>query len=71
LGVLAAAHWVCRRLAHDLVVVEGVTPDQLGPVLARSQIVVYELVNESTDLESVFLSLTGPQTPSTPGVAGP
>jgi len=70
LGVLAAAHWVCRRLAHDLVVVEGVTPDQLGPVLARSQIVVYELVNESTDLESVFLSLTGPQTPSTPGVAG-
>jgi hypothetical protein len=38
--------------------VESVTPDQLGPVLARSQIVVYELVNQSTDLESVFLSLT-------------
>jgi ABC-2 type transport system ATP-binding protein len=58
LGVMAAAHWTSRRLAHDLVLVESVTPDQLGPVLARSQIVVYELVNQSTDLESVFLSLT-------------
>jgi len=38
-----------------------VTPDRLGPVLAQSQIVVYELINQSTDLESVFLSLTGPE----------
>ncbi len=59
-GVLAAAHWVSRRLSPDLVMVEGVTPEQLGPVLARSQIVTYELINQSTDLESVFLSLTGP-----------
>ena len=65
-GVLAAAHWVSRRLAHDLVLVEDVSPDQLGPVLARSQIVVYELMHQSTDLESVFLALTGPEVPSGP-----
>jgi len=65
-GVLTAAHWPFRRLAHDLVVVEGVTPSELGPVLARSQIVVYELVSESTDLESVFLSLTAPELPRPP-----
>jgi ABC-2 type transport system ATP-binding protein len=58
-GVIAAAHWTSRRLSDDLVVVEGVTPDQLGPVLARTQIVVHELINQSTDLESLFLSLTG------------
>jgi ABC-2 type transport system ATP-binding protein len=58
-GVLAAAHWTARRLSHDLVLVEGVTPELLGPLLARSQIVTYELVNQSTDLEAVFLSLTG------------
>jgi ABC-2 type transport system ATP-binding protein len=57
-GVLAAAHWPFRRLAHDLVLVEGVTAAELGPVLARAQIVVYELVSRSTELESVFLSLT-------------
>jgi ABC-2 type transport system ATP-binding protein len=66
LGVMAAAHWVARRLADDLVLVEGVTPDQLGPVLARAQIVVYELINQGTDLESVFLSLTGPAVPTGP-----
>jgi ABC-2 type transport system ATP-binding protein len=58
-GVLAAAHWASRRLSEDLVLVEGVTPELLGPVLARSQIVTYELLNQSTDLEAVFLSLTG------------
>jgi ABC-2 type transport system ATP-binding protein len=72
LGVLGAAHWASRRLAHDLVVVEDVSPDQLGPVLARSQIVVYELVNQGTDLESVFLALTGPEMPGVPAPpAGP
>ncbi|MGH9047327.1 MAG: ABC transporter ATP-binding protein [Acidimicrobiales bacterium] len=61
LGVLVAAHWQARRLSEDLVLVDDVGPEQLGPVLARSQIVVYELVHERTDLESVFLSLTGPE----------
>jgi len=61
LGVMAAARFPARRLTEDLVRVEGVTPNRLGPVLAQSQIVVYELINQSTDLESVFLSLTGPE----------
>lgn len=60
-AVLAAAHWTSRRLSQDLVLVEGITPELLGPVLARSQIVTYELINQSTDLEAVFLSLTGPE----------
>jgi ABC-2 type transport system ATP-binding protein len=47
-----------RRLAHDLVAVDGVTPEQLGPLLATNQIVLYELTNEGADLESIFLELT-------------
>ena len=33
-------------------------PEQVGPLLASNQIVLYELVQEGGDLESVFLSLT-------------
>ena len=47
-----------RRLAHDLVAMDGVTPEQLGPLLASHQIVLYELTTEGADLESIFLSLT-------------
>ena len=37
---------------------DGVTPEQVGPLLATNQIVLYELAQEGGDLESVFLSLT-------------
>ena len=37
---------------------DGVTPEQVGPLLASNQIVLYELIQEGGDLESVFLSLT-------------
>ncbi|MGP8059701.1 MAG: ABC transporter ATP-binding protein [Acidimicrobiales bacterium] len=47
-----------RREAADVVVVEGVTPEYLGPILARYQIVTYELTSEGTNLEELFLSLT-------------
>jgi ABC-2 type transport system ATP-binding protein len=47
-----------RREAPDVVVVEGVTPEYLGPILARYQIVTYELSHEGSNLEDVFLSLT-------------
>ena len=41
---------------------DGVTPEQVGPLLASNQIVLYELTQEGADLESVFLSLTaGPR----------
>ncbi|HXW38183.1 MAG TPA: ABC transporter ATP-binding protein [Acidimicrobiales bacterium] len=68
-GVLAAAHWPSRRLSQDLVLVEGLTAELLGPLLARSQIVIYELINQSTDLEAAFLSLTGPDIEPAPGEA--
>ena len=37
---------------------DSVTPEQVGPLLAPNQIVLYELTQEGADLESVFLSLT-------------
>jgi ABC-2 type transport system ATP-binding protein len=68
-GTLAAAHWDAQRVADDVVVVEGVPVEELGPVLARNQIVIHELVNESVDLESIFLSLTSAAPPPPPGGA--
>jgi hypothetical protein len=56
--VLTHAGTRFRRLSHDLVAVDGMTPEQLGPLLATNQIVLYELTNEGADLESIFLSLT-------------
>jgi hypothetical protein len=41
-----------------LVAVDGMTPEQLGPLLASNQIILYELTNQGADLEAIFLSLT-------------
>jgi ABC-2 type transport system ATP-binding protein len=57
-AVLTEAGARFRRLAVDVVAVDGMTPEQLGPLLASNQIVLYELTNEGADLESIFLSLT-------------
>jgi ABC-2 type transport system ATP-binding protein len=57
-AVLADAGVPHRRLGHDEVAMDGVKPEQVGPLLAQNQIVLYELVQEGGDLESVFLSLT-------------
>jgi ABC-2 type transport system ATP-binding protein len=56
--VLTGTNIRFRRLSQDLVAIDGVTPEQLGPLLASNQIVLYELTNEGADLESIFLSLT-------------
>ncbi|MGO8864115.1 MAG: ABC transporter ATP-binding protein [Acidimicrobiales bacterium] len=56
--VLTSANMRFRRLAHDLVAVDGVTPEVLGPLLASNQIILYELTAEGADLESIFLELT-------------
>jgi hypothetical protein len=40
------------------VLVEGASPEQLGPILAGNQLVIYELTQETQGLESVFLELT-------------
>ena len=57
-AVLTDADVRFRRLSVDLVAVDGMSPEQLGPLLASNQIVLYELTNEGADLESIFLSLT-------------
>ena len=56
--VLTGAGIAFRRLGPDEVAMDGVTPEQVGPLLASNQIVLYELTHEGADLESVFLSLT-------------
>jgi ABC-2 type transport system ATP-binding protein len=57
-AVLTEAHIAFRRLTHDEVAMDSVTPQQVGPLLASHQIVLHELTQEGADLESVFLSLT-------------
>ena len=57
-AVLTGAHVAFRRLTNDEVAMDGVTPEQVGPLLASNQIILYELTHEGADLESVFLSLT-------------
>ena len=57
-AVLTDAHIAFRRLSHDEVAMDSVTPEQVGPLLASNRIVLYELLQEGADLESVFLNLT-------------
>jgi ABC-2 type transport system ATP-binding protein len=57
-AVLAQAGIAFRRITHDEVAMDGVNPEQVGPLLASNQIVLYELIQEGGDLESIFLSLT-------------
>jgi ABC-2 type transport system ATP-binding protein len=56
--VLTKAGIAFRRLTNEEVAMDGVTPEQIGPLLASNQIVLYELTRDGGDLESVFLSLT-------------
>ena len=57
-ALVQASRRTSRREAPDVVVIDGTTPEELGPVLAANQIVVYELAPEGGDLEQLFLSLT-------------
>ena len=70
-AVVKSAGFTPRRVATDVVMVDGATPEQLGPVLATNQVVIYELAQESQDLESLFLGLTTSLggTPQVPGSA--
>jgi ABC-2 type transport system ATP-binding protein len=56
--VLTQANVAFRRLTAEEVAMDGVRPEQVGPLLASNQIILYELSQEGGDLESVFLSLT-------------
>ncbi|HLN18293.1 MAG TPA: ABC transporter ATP-binding protein [Acidimicrobiales bacterium] len=66
--VAQAAGFAPRRVAQDTVLVGGARPETLGPLLAQQRIVIYELTNEGTDLESIFLALTAPTPGSSPPV---
>jgi ABC-2 type transport system ATP-binding protein len=57
-SVLATAGISFRRLGPQEVAMDDVTPEQVGPLLASNQVVLYELIQEGADLEQVFLSLT-------------
>jgi ABC-2 type transport system ATP-binding protein len=57
-AVLTQAGISFRRITNDEVAMDAVTPEKIGPLLAQNQIVLYELIQEGVDLESVFLSLT-------------
>ena len=56
--VLTEAGLAFTRLSPDEVTVHQATPEQLGPLLAQHQVVLYELVHDGSDLEAVFLNLT-------------
>ncbi len=71
LSVLAAAQVTGRRTAADTVVIDGATPEWLGPLLAQHQIVVYGLGRVGSGLEDVFLSLTASFNTTDPGNAAP
>ncbi len=62
-AVARGAGYVPRPLGDDTVLVDGVTPEALGPLIASNGIVVYELVQVSQNLESLFLELTTSMTP--------
>ena len=47
-----------RQLGGDALLVDGATPEALGPLIATNGVIVHELVQVSQDLESLFLELT-------------
>jgi ABC-2 type transport system ATP-binding protein len=58
MALLHAIPVAYRQLAHDMLVIDGATPEWFGPFAAQHQVVLYELIHERGSLEEVFLSLT-------------
>jgi ABC-2 type transport system ATP-binding protein len=56
--VLTAQQVGARWTEPDVIMIDGASPEWLGPVLAQNQIIVYDLRQEGGGLEEVFLSLT-------------
>jgi ABC-2 type transport system ATP-binding protein len=57
-AIVHQAGFAPRPLTADTMVIDGATPERLGPLIASNQVVVYELVQISQNLESLFLELT-------------
>ena len=58
IAVLNAVPVAWRQTAPDTLVIDRATPEWFGPFAAQHQIVLYELINERSSLEDVFLNLT-------------
>ena len=57
-SVLAEAA-IPARVEGDVVVCEGATPEEVGPVVAENRIVLHEMTASAESLESLFFELTG------------
>ncbi len=80
--VLAGAGITARRESADVVAASGVRAEEVGPVMAVAQIVVYDMRSTEGSLEEVFFALTNtgtgiapmggaPTPPGGPGAGGP
>ena len=47
-----------RLEGPDTVVAEGTTPEEIGPIMAESRIVVYEMTSTGESLEQLFFQMT-------------
>jgi ABC-2 type transport system ATP-binding protein len=68
--LLQAVPVAYRQMAHDVLAIDGASPEWFGPFAAQHQVVLYELVNERGSLEEVFLSLTHGFDAADPRLAG-
>lgn len=62
-AIAHAAGYTPRPVGDDTILVDGATPEALGPIIASNGVVVYELTQVSQNLESLFLELTTSMTP--------
>ena len=58
MALLDAIPVAYRQVAHDMLAIDGASPEWFGPFAAQHQIVMYELGHDRGSLEEVFLSLT-------------
>jgi ABC-2 type transport system ATP-binding protein len=65
--LLEAVPVAYRPLSPDTLAIDGATPEWFGPFAAQHQIVLYEVVQERSSLEDVFLELTHGYDAAPPG----
>jgi ABC-2 type transport system ATP-binding protein len=68
-AIARGAGFAPRPVGPDTLLVDGATPEALGPLIASNGVVVYELVQVSQNLESLFLELTTSMTGRNPPAA--
>jgi ABC-2 type transport system ATP-binding protein len=56
--IAAQAGFSTRRVEDEVVRIDGVRPQELGPLMANNAIVIYEMVQEHEGLEQLFLEMT-------------